>query len=228
VLTVATAFIPAPGFWEGIPPTQGFEAQLAAELAKRLGLQRVHVIRLPFADIAAGKLGGADLGLSQITETKERDKTADFAGPYLVAPPGILARVGVDASDVHELRQLRWVESRVSTLTPIVEREIRPRDPVVVEDRADALRVLRSGGADTLLLDLPVALGLAWSEPGHFHVIAQLPGAENLSAVLPEGSSNSEVVDTEIRALVADGTIGTLAKRWLGDSSKVPLIRTRS
>src|SRR3954469_13054738 len=106
VLTVATAFIPAPGFWEGSPPTQGFEAGLASALAKKLGLPRVRVARVPFADIAAGKLDGADLALSQITETRERDRHADFAGPYLTAPPGVLARLGVDAVDVKGLRKL--------------------------------------------------------------------------------------------------------------------------
>src|SRR5215470_11841088 len=69
VLTVATAFLPAPGFWEGTPPTQGFEAGLAAALAKGLGLDRVDVVQVPFAQIVAGRLHGADLALSQLTPT---------------------------------------------------------------------------------------------------------------------------------------------------------------
>src|SRR5215218_9287773 len=162
VLTVATAFLPAPGFWAGRPPTSGFEAQLAAVLAHRLGLERVDVVQVPFAAITGGRLDGADLALSQITPTRKRERSADFTTPYLTAPPGVLALRGVDASDVHDLRALRWVVSRVSTLTPIVLQRIRPRsDPVVVEDRADALAALRAGRADALMLDLPVALGLA-------------------------------------------------------------------
>jgi hypothetical protein len=31
VLTVATSFLPAPGFWQGSPPMRGFEAGLAAD-----------------------------------------------------------------------------------------------------------------------------------------------------------------------------------------------------
>jgi polar amino acid transport system substrate-binding protein len=228
VLTVATAFLPAPGFWEGRPPTAGFEARLARALAARLGLERVRVVQVPFADVVHGRLHGADLGLSQVTPTREREQFADFSTPYLIAPPGVLALRRVDASDVYGLRALKWVIARVSTLTPIVEHTIRPiPTPLVVEDRSKALEAMRAGRADALLLDLPVALGLARSEPRVFHVLGQLSGGEGLAAVLPHGSSNLEIVDSTIRSLEADGTIGQLTTRWLGTSfNNVPLILT--
>jgi ABC-type amino acid transport substrate-binding protein len=229
VLTVATAFLPEPGFWEGTPPVDGFEARLAAALARKLGLHRVKVVQVPFATILRGQLGGADLALSQMTPTSERERFVDFSTPYLTAPPGVLARRGVQASDLHGLQGLRWVVSRVSTLTPIVVNRVRPdHEPIVTEDRSGALAVLRAGRADALMLDLPVALGLARADPGRFQVLGQLSGGEGLAAVLPKGSGNGEVVDSAIRALTADGTIDRLVSRWLGTSVEdVPLIRTQ-
>jgi len=228
VLTVATAFLPAPGFWEGRPPTRGFEAQLAAALADHLGLDRVRVVQVPFAAIARGELRGADIALSQLTPTSERERVLDFTTPYLESPPGVLARREADAVDEKELRDLNWVVSTASTLTPIVRNRIRPLgEPVVVEDRTQALDVLRSGRANALLLDLPVALALARAEPELLHVPAQLDGEETLAAALRDGSPNREVIDSAIRSLEADGTIKRLLTRWLGGSgSDVPLIRT--
>lgn len=228
VLKVATAFLPAPGFWEGTPPTKGFEAALAVDLAHRLGLDRIEVVQVPFAEIVSGNLGGADLALSQTTPTEEREKNVDFTTPYLVSPPGVLARLGVNARDVNGLQKLRWVISSASTLTPIVEQQVRPNhSPIVTVDRAQALDVLRGGRADALLLDLPVALGLAREEPAIFHVIGQLSGQEGLAAILPNHSHNREIVDSAIRHFQADGTIGKLVDRWLGTSVEdVPLIRT--
>src|SRR3954466_189201 len=78
VLTVATAFLPAPGFWEGRPPTAGVEAQFAGALAERLGLDGVEVVQVPFADVVHGRLHGADIALSQVTPTRDRDRFADF------------------------------------------------------------------------------------------------------------------------------------------------------
>jgi polar amino acid transport system substrate-binding protein len=228
VLTVATAFVPAPGFWEGRSADAGFEAALAKELARRLGLRSVAVRQVPFGSLVAGRLGGADLALSQLSPTDEREKSLDFTTPYLVAPAGVLAVRDARAADVKGLRGLRWVVSRFSTLTPIVKDEIRPdRAPVVVDDRAQALAVLRSGRADALLLDLPVALGLAHDDPAHFHVPGQLPADGDLAAALPAGSPNHEIVDSEIHRMQADGTIDKLVTRWLGEAEQdVPLIRT--
>jgi ABC-type amino acid transport substrate-binding protein len=227
-LTVATAFLPAPGFWEGTPPVSGFEAALAKELAERLKLKGVAVKQVPFTALAAGDLGGADIALSQLTPTEKREQSLDFTTAYITAPPGIVARVAIKASDVEDLRSLRWVVSRSSTLTSIVKREVRPiRAPIEVQDRTDALKILRAGRADALLLDLPVALGLARDDPAHLRVLAQLPGEGALAAALPDGSANHEIVDSAIHRLQADGTIDRLVEKWLGEAEQdVPLIRT--
>ncbi len=179
MLKVATAFLPAPGFWEGTPPTKGFEAALAADLATGLGLERVEVVQVPFAEIVSGKLGGADLALSQTTPTEERDKQVDFTTPYLVSPPGVLARLGVEARDVNGLQKLRWVISSAFDADADRPGPDRPHENAIVTvDRAQALDVLRAGRADALLLDLPVALASRREEPAIFHVLGQLSGQE--------------------------------------------------
>ena len=228
VLTVATAFLPAPGFWMGKPPTKGFEAQFASALAGKLGLDRVHVVQVPFGQIIRGEFHGADLALSQLTPTEEREHSVDFSTPYLSAPPGVLARVEVDAADTHDLRELQWVVSRLSTLTPVVRDRVRPtKTPIEVEDRTEALEALRSGRANALMLDLPVALGLARDEASLFHVLGQLDGEADIAAALPNGSGNREIVDSAIRGLKADGTVDDLFSRWFGTSADdVPLILT--
>src|SRR3954453_4741226 len=116
VLTVATAFLPAPGFWQGRGWQSGFEAALAAALARELGLDRVRVVQVPFAALTAGNLGRADLALSQLTPTASRERSLDFSTAYLTAPPGVLAAKRTNADDLSDLRALRWVVSSTSTL----------------------------------------------------------------------------------------------------------------
>ncbi len=55
-----------------------------------------------------------------------------------------------------------------------------------------------------------------------------------MSAALPNKSPNVDPVSSALRALVADGTVASLAHHWLGLTVKgtvavhVPLIRTES
>ncbi len=58
-------------------------------------------------------------------------------------------------------------------------------------------------------------------------VIGQLSGGEGLAVVLPHGSGNTDIVDSTVRALLANNTIGELAHRWLGGTGgNIPFIRT--
>ena len=233
-LTVATAFLPSPGFWEGdvTAPSGGFERDLAYALAKRFGLPSVAVVPVVFGNLVTGHLGGADVALSELTPTAERSKVLDFTTPYLIAPPGVVVRPGNEPRDLAALRGLRWVTVTGSTLTHVVNDVIRPdHHAMEVAGRPDALAAIDSGQAQAMLLDLPVALALAKAMPDRYKVAAQLSGSEGLAAALPHGSKNSEAVDSAIRAFLADGTIDRLSKHWLGadlatQANDVPLIRT--
>jgi polar amino acid transport system substrate-binding protein len=231
VLTVATAVLPAPGLWEpdGDGGYRGFEAGLADALAEELDAGEVRVVEVPFTDLVAGRFQGADLAISALTPTDEREAGEDFTAPYLGAPQGVLARPGAEAGDAAALQELRWVVVEGSTLTPTVEDRVRPeRDPVVVEDRAAALAAVRAGEADAVLLDLPVAQAEAAAEPDAFAVAGQLGGGEGLAVALPEGSDDLEAVDAAVRRLRADGTVEDLEARWFGPAGDVPLIRLAS
>jgi ABC-type amino acid transport substrate-binding protein len=233
-LTVATAQVPDPGFWTGSfsRPTGGFEYGLAKALAARFGLAKVKVIDVPFAQLVSGHLGGADLALSDITITGEREEHLDFSTAYLKAPPSILVRPGTQVPDVKTARSLRWTVQRHTTLKAALEASIEPTTSIdVVEHQREALLALRVGRANAVMLDLPVALAYARESPGSYAVAAQLPSEAALGVALPQGSDNVEAVDSAIRGLSAEGTIDSLGRRWLhadieeGKDEKVPALR---
>jgi ABC-type amino acid transport substrate-binding protein len=232
---VATAFFPAPGFWEGQPgaPTGGFEWDLALALAHRFGLAKVSIVTASFGDLISGHLHGADLALSELTPTTGRSKVLDFSTPYLVAPPGVIVRPGTSTPDLAALQRLRWVTLKGSTLTTIVDNEVRPEHRALeVPARPGALQAIDTGRAQAMLLDLPVGLALERAMPRQFEVSAQLAGSEGLAAALPKGSTNFNAVDSAIRGFLADGTVDRLSKRWIGaklsaGDESLPLIRTQ-
>lgn len=234
-LIVATAQIPDPGFWYGTAqhPTGGFEYELARALAARFGLAKIHVIEVPFTQLVAGNLSGADLALSDITVTKERSKHVSFSTPYLAAPPSILVRPGTEVADVHAAQSLHWAVQVGTTLQSALEETIRPSNaPLVLHHQREALHALRAGRVEAVMLDLPVALAYARESPQTYAVAAQLPSEDVLAAALPLGSENLEAVDSAMRAFSADGTIERLGREWLhtdvqeGQAEQVPALRT--
>lgn len=234
-LTVATAQIPDPGFWTGTAqhPIGGFEYELAHALAQRFGLAKVKVVLVPFEQLVAGDFGGADLALSDITITEERGEHVSFSTPYLPAPPAILVRPGTQVADVYAARSLRWAVERGTTLRSALEEAIEPSQaPLILHHEREVLAALRAGRVQAVLLDLPVALAYAREAPGEYAVAAQLPSEDKLAAALPKGSENVEAVDSALRALMADGTIERMGRRWLhtelseGQAEHVPVLRT--
>ena len=233
-LTVATAQVPDPGFWEGTfaHPTGGFEYGLARELAKRFGLAHVKIVEVPFHWLVRGDLGGADLALSDVTITEARAQHLDFSTPYLNAPPSIVVRPGTEVPDVNAARELHWAVQHDTTLKAALEETLEPtRTPLVFEHQSEVLAALRDGRANAVMLDLPVALAYQREAPGAYHVAAQLPSEAQLGAALPQGSANVEAVDSAIRGLSAEGEIDRLAHRWLdkgieeGGAEDVPALR---
>jgi len=234
VLTVATSTVPTAAFWEGTArrPTGGFEYELARELADRLGLGAVRVRIVPFHRIVAGRLGGADLGLSLITPTAERERSLDFSTPYLESPPTVLVRTGTEVPDLASAQELRWGVIRSTTFVARIEEQIAPEAATTTFDGQRAvLKALEGGRVDATLFDLPLAVSLADHSGGRLEAVAQLPDPEQIAVALPRGGDNVEAVDSAVRAFIADGTIHDLLARWVGAQAAnaerdLPLLRT--
>jgi polar amino acid transport system substrate-binding protein len=239
VLVVATE-LPAPGFWDSADPSTvhgGFEWALADALAKELHLT-LSVRAVPFDEITAGHLGDADMAIAQVSITAERRDHVDLSIPYLLSSPAALVRdvegePDIEIADLATAKEKRWVVQRGTTDEQYLHDIIRPDDdPVVVATQDEAVQVVASGSADAALLDLPSALVIAHDRPG-LRVPARFDRDEDLAAVLPKGSSNTQVVDRALRALIADGTVDELRRRWLDpafatDPDSIPVIRART
>jgi len=220
ILRVATA-LPAPGFWDGSEPDSvdgGFEWELAQLLAERFDLE-LEVIAVPFAQLDAGDLGGADLAIAQITATAERDERVDFSIGYYDTAIGVLAGNGASIPDLRETRSLRWVVVDGTTEQDFLDEVVMPSaPPLVVADETEAARAIAEGRVDAGLADLATGLVIAGESPA-LEVVAQFVTRQSYAVALPAAgatrTANRDAVDTALRTLTADGTLDDLAERWL-------------
>ena len=215
-LTVATT-LPAPGFWEGDDATivgGGYEWGLARALADEFDLN-LKIVDVPFADIVAGDLGGADMALAQIEITEERLEVLDFSLPYYASDFGVLTLAGETVRDLAAARELRWSVVDGARQQSFLDITIRPEEPVlVVADDVAAAEAVASSAVDAALIDLSSALIQA-HDNDQLGVAAKFVTGGQYSVALPKGSVNLEKVDAALRGFQRDGTLNNLAETWL-------------
>jgi polar amino acid transport system substrate-binding protein len=231
-LEVATT-LPAPGFWVGDRADDvdgGFEWGIARDLADAFDLE-LHVVDVPFPDIVDGRLHGADLALSQVSVTPQRDEHVDFSDPYFVSQPTVVARADRTLTDLATAREWTWAARRSTTEAEFVDDVIRPDHPAVRTDsEQDAIARVRRGEVDGALMDLPTALVLT-KNAADVAAVARFDRDENYAVVLPNGSDNVEAVNKQLATMRSDGRLDALDDRWLQpafatDPGSLPVIQT--
>jgi hypothetical protein len=103
------------------------------------------------------------------------------------------------------------------------------KDTQVFPGLAKALRALKNGQIDGLVVDLPTAdyITNVQIENGAAVIAGQFQGGtpEYFSAVLAKGSPLTECVNKAIDGLTQDGTLKSLASTWLPFQDKVPVFQ---
>jgi ABC-type amino acid transport substrate-binding protein len=227
-LTVGTE-LPAPPFWIGDDYdnlTGGFEVDFAKEMAKRLGIDQVKFVEMPFAGLVAGQQCACDIDFSQVTVTPERSKVVQFTEPYFDANQGVLAKKGTTVTSIADAKKLRWGIQLNTTATAFLNDKVQPDTEARVYDRTvDAFAALNAGQIDAVMLDTPIVLGAV--EEGQVkdgEVVGQFKTGEVYGAVVGRDSPNLEAFNTVIKAMVEDGTRDKLFQQYFAEQAAVPVI----
>jgi polar amino acid transport system substrate-binding protein len=227
-LTVGTE-LPAPPFWIGKDYdslTGGFEVDLSKEVGKRLGLNTVKYVEMPFSGLVAGQQCPCDINFSQVTKTEERDRVVDFTDSYFDANQGVLARKGTVVNSVADAKKLRWGAQLNTTAVSFLSDTIKPDTEARIYDRTvDAFAALNAGQIDAVMLDTPIVLGAVDAKQVRdAEVVGQFKTGEVYGAVLNRGSPNLEAFNTVIRQLKTEGFIDQLFKKYFAEQAAVKVI----
>jgi polar amino acid transport system substrate-binding protein len=224
------ANLPSPGWWNGDTPDavrDGFEYCMAANMAYRLGLEKVTVVFAAWAQVIAGSARNFDLTLSQASITEPRKKTVDFSQPYFASDIGVLVKHGggIDAGNLKSKRigvyqGTTGADFAATVLKPTQQMSVYPNVPAMIA-------ALTAGQVDAVLDDTTGMLAQAKKSNGLLEVIGQFKTGEAYGAIYPKGSPNEAVFDKVIQSLIDDGTLTKLSAKYLAaawgtDPSQVP------
>jgi ABC-type amino acid transport substrate-binding protein len=200
---------------------RGFEVELARLLARRLGGRVVRFIdvRPPGRLLAAGAPGW-HLALASIEPTPEARGTAAFSAPYMTTDLAVVLRRGLERPrGLADLRTRLVCVVRGSDALPVVARTVRPvRPPLVAPGRERLRTLLRTGACDAAAVPAWQAGALIGGRGRLFGPVAgRIEHGHGLVIAVARGSGLDPAdVDRELRRLRADGSLGRLARSWLG------------
>lgn len=199
---------------------QGFDVEMAKEVAKRLGLETEFVTQEFSALLPAVANGQLDMAAASISDTAEREKTVDFSDHYFIGYISVLAAEGSgitdDASSLDGER-LGIVQGTIQD--SYAQENFTGAELVRFPDNNSAVAALGSGTIDAHFLDFPVAEEYAAASNGS-QVIAINVAVPEFPVGFPIAKGNTDLkaaVDQAVADIVADGTWLEIDQRFFPD-----------
>jgi polar amino acid transport system substrate-binding protein len=234
VLTVGVD-VPTVGLAEGtvqldgkVANARGFEVDIAAAVARRLGL-KLRLVEVPFAQTYTPGAKPFDVAIEHVSITPKRARSVDFSKTYLVTNKGVLLAPGVTApKTLAALRKLRLCAQTATTSLAYLRNVLRPASPPHdFPGVVDVLRAVSDGFCQGMLADLPiVTAAYRVNAPLYGGLAGQIATHEHYGAVFAKGSPLRARVEPALDGLVAAGTVAGLAAKWFGSGwDRIPTLR---
>ncbi|MCQ2982744.1 MAG: transporter substrate-binding domain-containing protein [Treponemataceae bacterium] len=197
----------------------GFDKEVADAIAAKLGVK---------AEFAEGEWDGLFAGLDAkrydiivngVEYTAERAEKYDFTEPYAYIHTALIVRTGDDRIKTFEdLKGMTTTNSIGSTYMELAEQY--GAKVLGVDSLEQTLEMVLSGRADaTLNADVSFYDYMSVHPEAPLTVVALTPDASNVVIPVRKGAENASfkaAVDTAIKELKADGTIGKISMKYFG------------
>lgn len=220
---------------------EGFDIDVATEIAKRMGLQ-VEFSPQAWEAITAGSWGGRwDISVGSMTITSEREKILDFSPPYYYTPAQMATYTGSGITTVDGMAgktvcvgqsttYLSWLQGEKLDFGSLSPTTTPPAGVKVVtlKTDADCAQQWAAGRKDFqgwLTAKPTVEEAIKQKQP--VEMVGDPVYAEPLAvAVDKSGPNDSDFMaklDDIVKAMHADGTLTQLSMKWYGtDLTTVP------
>lgn len=209
----------------------GLDPDLANATGELLGVKIDFVPTSFDAVIPSLSAKKVDMAMSSIGDTKEREKTVDFATYYwngtlvLVKkgnPKGLKAdmtcgaRIGVIRGS---LQQTSFLPKQTAVCKRAGQ---QPPEASAYQNGPQAQLALESGRIDGVMEDAPPILDVAQKNPAKFETVGPLVKNPNPGGVaFPKGSGLVKPINAALNKLIENGTYATILKKWNLEAIKV-------
>lgn len=239
-LTVATDNpVYTPWFVNNKPSNaKGYESAVVYAIAKVLGATKNNVnwVTEPFDASYAPGPKKFDFDINEISYTPARAQVVTFSSSYYDVQQSIVALKTNKIVKNHSRAQLKnyqYGDQIGTTGLAFINQQIKPTKPARIYSTLDeAVAALQNGQIDALIIDTPTGQYMASSQivSKSKKLIAtqvgQFPSVgEHYGLLFQKNDKLVSCVNRAIATLKTNGTLKSLANKWLGIYTSVPVIK---
>lgn len=214
---------PPMGFIDGNGEWVGFDADIAREIAARLGVEPAFVKVTGEARITSLLSGAADITIAHLNHTHTREKLIDFSQPYLWDHKKVLVNKDLFGS-LRELSDKRIAvvnhsNAEIEILKQYEQLGCPPPELVYYDSDAACFAALKKGEVDAYTNDSILALKASEGNPG-FRFIEDSYNHTFFSIGLMKNDSEwRDTLNKCLQDIWLDGTYTAIFNKWFGPDS---------
>jgi polar amino acid transport system substrate-binding protein len=215
VLTMATnAYFPPYEYYEG-EKIVGIDAEIAAAVADKLGLE-LKIEDMEFDSIiTAVQTGKADMGLAGMTVTEERLKNIDFTEPYAQGIQVIIVKEDSPIATKDDLKDKK-IGVQLSTTGDLYAKDDYGEQNVVEYNKGnDAVMALVQGQVDAVIIDNEPAKSYVSANEGLKILDTEYAVEDYAACIAKENPELTKAINQALTELKDDGTIQSILDKYI-------------
>jgi polar amino acid transport system substrate-binding protein len=209
------------------PTKQGYEGAVAYAVANELGFSddEVKWVVVPFDNVFKPGPKDFDFDINQVSYSPERDQAVDFSDSYYDVEQAVVtlkSSTFAKATSLADLNDAKLGAQLGTTSYDAIVDTIQPsEDPNVYSTNNDAIRALKNGNIDGIVVDYPTSLYVTAVQVPNATAVGRLPaeGQEYFGLVFEEGNPLRDCVNEAIANLREAGTLDEAAQEWIEGSA---------
>jgi polar amino acid transport system substrate-binding protein len=222
--------------WEIGDPTngQGFEGAVAAAFAREMGFTPETTTWVPVPFLTAIGPGDKDFDvyLTQVSWSAERAEAVDLTDGYSNIAQAVVAAKDSPLASVTTISGLKdfvfGAQVGTTSLATITDVIAPTKEPKVYDTNDLAVKALRNGQIDGLVVDLPTTFFVTAVQFPKGVIVGQFPTVgeqEHFSMVLDKDSPLTACANAAIGRLQASGELAAIEQEWIADKANAPVFQ---
>lgn len=215
VLTMATnAYFPPYEYYEG-DEIVGIDAEIAAAVAEKLGLQLV-IEDMEFDSIiTAVQTGKADMGLAGMTVTEDRLQNVNFSDTYATGIQSVIVKEDSDIASLDDLAG-KMIGVQLGTTGDIYASDDFGADHVDQYNKGnDAVMALLSGKIDAVIIDNEPAKSYVAANEGLKILDTEYAVEDYAAAISKDNTALLDAINGALKELTEDGTLDAIVAKYI-------------